>query len=79
MAKNVQIPEELYQLLVEYHLNGNQSVSEQIYRMLIDKEERRKRRNLYQMMQDTSMPDEVREIAKDLYQDSLGVPPEFRN
>lgn len=78
--KKVQITEELYQLLVSVHLCGD-STEEKIRRirqLLEVKEEARRKRNFYQAMYDQSLDEDTRAAAKEMYQDLVGVHPDFR-
>lgn len=75
---DVKIPKALYDMLIGYHLCGDHSNEQQIVSLLEEKEQARRKRQYYQAMQDTSLPEEIRQIAKEEYWEIVGVPPKFR-
>ena len=75
--KNVSIPYELFSYLVDYHLNGEEYLEEEIRDGLEEKLEAMRRRELYSRYK--TAPDEVqREEARQEYLDSRGVPASYR-
>lgn len=80
MGKMVQIPEELYHLLLRVHLDGSNSQEDwdRIAKMLKGKELARQKRTFFAAMQDESLSPERRRAAKEMYQDLQGIHPDFR-
>ena len=75
--KNVSIPYELFSCLVDYHLNGEEYLEEEIRDGLEEKLEAMQRRELYTRYK--TAPDEAqREEARQEYLDSRGVPASYR-
>ena len=75
--KNVIIPYELFSYLVDYHLNGEEYLEEEIRDGLEEKLEAMQRRELYSRYK--IAPDEAqREEARQEYLDSRGVPASYR-
>lgn len=78
--RKIQITQELYDLLVRFHLYNDCTESEvrTIALLLEQKEEARKKRMWYAAMHDESLSEDQRQAAKEMYQDLVGVPPDFR-
>lgn len=78
--RKIQITQELYDLLVRFHLYNDCTESEArtIVLLLERKEEARQKRIFYAAMHDESLDEDQRAAAKERYQDLVGVPPDFR-
>ena len=75
--KNVSIPYELFSYLVDYHLNGEDYLEEEIRDGIEEKLEAMQRRELYSRYK--TAPDKAqREEARQEYLDSRGVPASYR-
>lgn len=78
--RKIQITQELYELLVKFHLYNDCTEDDirTIELLLEQKEYARQKRIFYQAMHDQSLDEDQRAGAKERYQDLLGVPPDFR-
>lgn len=77
--KNVQIPAELFGLLVKYHLmdQRQEKIEDQIKKLLEGKLEALNRRSAYTTYKTDPDP-EKRSEAREQYLDAAGVPEEYR-
>ena len=75
--KNVQISEELFFMLVKYHLLGVDDFVPQIKKGLEEKLEALVRRDLYTKYK-TAKTEEEREHARKEYLDKVGIQKDFR-
>ncbi len=75
--KNVQISYELYQMLLDYHLNGNTDNWMKIRKELAKKEEKRELHELYTESKEAPT-DEEKEEARQEYLDRAGIRESFR-
>lgn len=78
MAKNVQIPQELFVLLCQYHLCDIANVEDKICNELSIKLDSLVNRELYSKYKDKTLSAEERELARKEYLDRKGVPDNFR-
>lgn len=79
-GRKIQITQELYDLLVRFHLYNDCTDNEirTIALLLEQKEEARQKRMWYAAMHDPALDEDQRQAAKEMYQDIVGVPPDFR-
>lgn len=75
--KQIQIPEELFILLMKYHLLDREEVQPEIKKGLMDKMDAMVMRELYSKYKTAPTEDE-KEKAKKEYLDRRGVPDRFR-
>lgn len=75
--KHIQIPEELFILLMKYHLLDMEEVQPEIKKGLMDKMDAAVMRELYSKYK-TAPTEEEREKARREYLDKRGVPDGFR-
>ena len=75
--KSVQIPYELFVVLVLYHLNGEEDFYEDIQRGLEQKLDAMLNRQLYSQYK-TAPTEEQRDEARQEYLDRRGVPQNYR-
>ena len=77
MAKQVQIPEDIFKKLIMFHILGNTENQETISRYLEEKLERLVQHDLYATYK-TAQSEEEREKARIQYLDHRGIPDAFR-
>ena len=77
MGRNVQIPAELFYLLVKYHIDGEKDSGEIIAEELQQKYDRILQHNRYTAYKTIDDP-EVKEMARNSYLDAAGYLPDHR-
>lgn len=75
--KQIQIPEELFILLMKYHLLDMEEVQPEIKKGLMDKMDSITMRLLYSIYK-TALTEEEKQKARQEYLDRRGVPEKFR-
>lgn len=78
MQKKIQISQELFMLLVQYHLCDITDNEDAICRELSVKLDSLVNRELYSKYKDKTLSAEERELARKEYLDRKGVPDNFR-